>query len=676
MSSLFHETGMQLTEKREECMGNGSLFPDVPFSFGPKFLHDHAGHIITDPLIALVELIANAYDAGASLVDIRWPDALGESFQVIDNGTGMTAEEFNRRWKTLSYSRPGEQGLHVEYPPGVKGARRIAFGQNGKGRYAPFCFSDAYQVETWKDGKGFVANVELTQGGMEPFHCEAVSSFARERHGTCVRANVERNLAAISAAREAAGSKFLVDPFFSVMLNGQKLELLSLSGIQSSPLPLEPYGSLTIHQIDANVQDRTTQLRGITWWVNTRMVGSPSWDGLDGRGAILDGRTALAKRVSFIVEADILKEDVKGDWTGFHDSPRTLAARAAVRAWVFEALVKVLWGTRRERKKQALAESRAVLGRLPASSRRVIGNFIDEVQQSCPTLSQGDLIRCVKVLTNLEQARSGYELLEKLAACSPDDLDTWNRLMEAWTASSAEIVLTELKLRMDLIERLQELVNVATTDELHELQPLFARGLWIFGPEYESVEFTANRAMATVIRRMLGDADDPLSSRRPDLVALPDRSLGVYAADSFDANGEVAGVRKVLVVELKKGGFTIGTAELRQGEDYALELQKAHLVASSTEIVVFVLGANVSDEATEERKVGKSITIVPMRYDTMLKRAHARTFNLKRKLEEITPITRDEDVEEVLTTPLFEETDRSATAGGADETSVNNGQSP
>jgi hypothetical protein len=136
-------------------MGNESLFPDVPFSFGPKFLHDHAGHIITDPLIALVELIANAYDAGASLVDTRWPDVLGESFQVIDNGTGVTAEEFNRRWKTLSYSRPGEQGLYVEYPPGVKGAKRIAFGQNGKGRYAPFCFSDGYQVETWKNGKGF-----------------------------------------------------------------------------------------------------------------------------------------------------------------------------------------------------------------------------------------------------------------------------------------------------------------------------------------------------------------------------------------------------------------------------------------------------------------------------------------------------------------------------------------
>ena len=107
----------------------------------------------------------------------------------------------------------------------------------------------------------------------------------------------------------------------------------------------------------------------------------------------------------------------------------------------------------------------------------MVGNFIDKVQQNCPTISQGDLIRTVQIFANLEQARSGYELLEKLAACSPEDLDTWNNLMEEWSASSAEIVLSELKKRLDLIDRLQQLVNVTTTDELHELQPLFARGL-------------------------------------------------------------------------------------------------------------------------------------------------------------------------------------------------------
>jgi hypothetical protein len=229
--------------------------------------------------------------------------------------------------------------------------------------------------------------------------------------------------------------------------------------------------------------------------------------------------------------------------------------------------------------------------------------------------------------------------------------------MEEWTASNAEIVLSELKRRLDLIERLQELVNVATTDELHELQPLFARGLWMFGPEYESVDFTSNRAMATVIRAFLGGTPEPLTARRPDVVALPDRSICCYAADRFNDTGEIDGIRKLLIVELKRGGFHLGTAELRQGEDYALELQKANLVTRTTEIVVYVLGAKLSEDANEERTVGKTIKVLPMTYETILKRAHARTFNLQRKLMAVeVPLPRDEDVEEVVGMPLFDMT--------------------
>jgi len=629
---------------------------DMPFSFGPKFLQDHAGYIMTDPRIALVELVANSYDAGASLVKIYWPESPGDTFEILDNGTGMTAREFKERWKTFSYSRPEEQGIYVDYPPDQKGpAKREAFGQNGKGRYAPFCFADAYEVETWRGGTSILMRVTLTHGGKEPFHCELMSEGKKAGHGTSVQATIERNRIPEAAVAEGIGSKFIVDPFFNVMVNGRKLQLLSLSGVTSFPLKVEPYGEVIIHQIGATTQDRTTQLRGITWWVNGRMVGSPSWYGLDNRGAILDGRTALAKRYSFIVEANILRKDVKGDWTDFHDSARTLAVRDAVRTHVIEALGKLLATSRKDRKREALAESRAILDRLPTLSKRIVSSFVDEVQQRCPTLSQGDLIRTVKILTSLEKARSGYELLEKLAACDPKDLDTWNRLMEEWSASSAEIVLSELKGRLDLIGRLQELVNTPSTDELHELQPLFARGLWIFGPEYESVEFTSNRAMVTVIHEHLGGAVGVLSARRPDVIALPDRSIGVYSADNFDNDGEVAGVRKVLIVELKKGGFTITTNELHQGEAYALELLKANQVTRSTEIVVFVLGAKLSDDATDERMVGKTTRIIPMMYDSILKRAHARTFNLQRKLESVLVIKpQDEDIEQALSMPLFD----------------------
>jgi hypothetical protein len=56
------------------------------------------------------------------------------------------------------------------------------------------------------------------------------------------------------------------------------------------------------------------------------MVGEPSWDGLDGEGNILDGRTAVAKRFSFIIRAELLRKEVKDDWTGFHATQRSNAS--------------------------------------------------------------------------------------------------------------------------------------------------------------------------------------------------------------------------------------------------------------------------------------------------------------------------------------------------------------
>jgi len=105
----------------------------------------------------------------------------------------------------------------------------------------------------------------------------------------------------------------LVDPSFEIILNGMKLELLKLANVASNELELKGIGKLIVHQIDANINDRTTRLRGITWWYNGRMIGDPSWEGLDGEGNYLDGRTAEAKRFTFIAEADAVlkKEDIR-----------------------------------------------------------------------------------------------------------------------------------------------------------------------------------------------------------------------------------------------------------------------------------------------------------------------------------------------------------------------------
>ena len=636
---------------------NEEQTPELPFLFGEGFLQDHAGHIITDARIALIELIANAYDAGASAVEISWPSDLGQPFVIKDNGTGMTKAEFEKRWKTLCYNRLQEQGAFVQSPNKAASKRRVAFGRSGKGRHGAFCFADVYHVETWRDGALLEVRVERTDGGQTPFLCVVERESEKTGHGTQIRADVSKNLLPDAEVRDLIGSKFAVDPTFEILVNREAIKLLELKGLVTTEIPVEGFGNVTVHRIDSEIQDRTSQLRGITWWVNKRTVGGSSWEGLDGEGAYLDGRTSLAKRYSFVVEADILKKQVKDDWTDFRASPAFHSVKDAVRKNVVATLNEIQASGRKERKKAALAQTRSVLKELTPLSQNAVATFVEQVQEKCPTLSERDLFRTVDIYTKLERARSGYDLLKQLQECSPQDLDAWNQIMHRWTAGNAEIVLSELDHRLRLIERLQSLVESSKTDELHDLQPLFERGLWMFGPEYDAVDFHSNRYLATVIRESLGGTEQQVAHLRPDFVAFPDRSIGIYSAASYEERGEISGIRQILIVELKKGGFKLTQKELDQAREYSKELYKSVDVRADTKAVAYVLGEK-SEEGLGEATYNNRITIIPMLYRTLLDRAHSRTFNLQRKIEQLglaKPV--DEQLKEVLSSPEQPELD-------------------
>ena len=60
-----------------------------------RFLDSYAGPIISNPTIAIVELVANCWDAYATEVKILWPDkAQSRQFSIADNGKGMPRDEF------------------------------------------------------------------------------------------------------------------------------------------------------------------------------------------------------------------------------------------------------------------------------------------------------------------------------------------------------------------------------------------------------------------------------------------------------------------------------------------------------------------------------------------------------------------------------------------------------
>ena len=624
-------------------------------TFDPSFLDAYAGRIINDPSVALVELVANAWDAGAQEVELTWPrDPIG-AMVLQDDGTGMTYDEFTRRWPQLSYNRVSHQGAEVTFPDDAQPTVRRAFGRNGKGRHAMFCFADVYEIETWRDGQ-FSRFVVKRSSGTSPFTVETVDTGQRTGHGTRFSTQVRRNLMSEEDVRLLLGTRFVADPAFRLMVNGQAVELQDLSGVMQTVDVTVLDGLVPVRIFDSQRTGRISKFHGIAWWVNRRLVGQPGWNRLDG-APFVDGRTREGKRYTFVVEADLLEAHVQDDWTGFDDSLEAQDVISRVEHTIASTLEGLLQDVHRARKRQVVQDHRSELEDLPPTARTHIGRFLDEVQRRVPTVTPEVLSTTVEVLAHLESSRSGYGLLRQLSLLPPHDLDALHALLEEWSVTEVRVIVSELDWRLNLIAQLEDVVE-RKSDELHEIQPLFERGLWIFGPEYEGVSFISNKSLSRVVREFLADADTVVSTprRRPDIVTSPDRSIEIYARDHHDERGEVDGLDKLVIVELKRGDHEVSRDDLRQAADYAAELRQSGKVGADVPIVCFVLGTTTATNVYEQAD-GKT-NVFPRTYSTVLRQAETRTFDLKRKIEAAVGQTLvDPDIEAVLAqaTPLFDE---------------------
>ena len=390
---------------------------------------------------------------------------------------------------------------------------------------------------------------------------------------------------------------------------------------------------------------RTSLLHGVAWWVNNRLVGDHSWK--DFENTYLDGRTSAAKRYSIIVKADILEDEVTADWTWFKDSPRVKKIQQSVKEFILESIQSLMQDVRSETNKSILNQYRGTIRQLSDFSKDQIGQFIDEIQKKCPTMNQKHLSNTVEILANMELSRTGYKLLQQLVQVSPDDIDSLSSILDAWSITEAKEVLSELHWRLEIIKRMDQIVEDKKTDELHDLQPLFERGLWIFSPEYEGVKFFSNRTLLTIVKDTFKTTTIDNPKERPDFVILQDSSVGIYSSDRFNEDGNIVGLNKILILELKRGGSTITKDHLRQAEDYALAIQKSGKLDNNTKLICYVLGAKVECQKTA---IGDNIEVVPYPYSTILRQANSRTFNLIERIKKCKKISTyaDREIKEML----------------------------
>lgn len=614
---------------------DNTLFPSL---YEEDFITRSLGSIVNQPDIALTELVANAWDAGASHVRIFIPDKRNDLLYIEDDGVGMDEDEFQNRWMKLRYNRLKNQGRDVVFPDGVNG-KRTAFGRNGVGRHGLFCFADEYKVITMKDGKELTFAVKANVA-QNPIAATKEKEERSDNHGTRLEVYVERNLPNVDVIRRIISAKFLHDPQFEIEVNHFILDLDDLNG-GTEPTEIDVEGTgihLTAYFIDTTKSSRKSIFQGIAFWQSNRLVGEPNWS--LGKNMVLDGRTALAKRYTFIIKTDDMAELVKEDWSGFKNDERVDKVYEAVEKYVDNCLETVSTVTIQSLTENLDPVVKKSLQDVNPLVRKEVENVIKEIVVSSPKVKQESVNLAVRTLVNVEKSKNGKALLEKLSAMKPDDLDGLNELLDKWTVGDALEVLNEIDRRLAVIEAIRKLAGENTTDELHVLHPMIAESRWLFGPEYESSEYIFNRQMKTAVSIVFGEdkfyRTDINDKKRPDLICMPNSTIGVTGlTDMSDESGMVK-IRQLLLIELKKGAFKITRDERNQAQGYIEDLAKSASLGGNCRVIGFVVGDSIADNLSNVSKVEDNGIVLGTLYTTtysqLVDTAEKRMFGLRQVL--------------------------------------------
>lgn len=635
--------------------------PDQPLQnslFEDDYLLRELGQVAHVPQVALTELVANAWDAGATRVDLVLPSEIGGTLTVTDDGHGMSPAQFRKRWMTLRYKREKHQGLDVEFPAGRVARPRRAYGRNGVGRHGLLCFADEYEVQTWRDGT-LATFVVATESGPSPFVLRSETLAKRPGAGTKLSVSVSRKLPDADEILTVLAARFIHDPEFEIRVNGVQRPFTKIEGrVSEETLHLGPGHSATVIVIDSTRLNHSSVHQGIAFWVQRRLVGSPSW--AVGQIANFDGRTRFARRYKVIVDTEGYEADVEQDWTAFRT---TDAVRDLYRATA-EHIGKVAQDLAAEvveaASEDALTQNRSELATLGQGARLEVAEFTKVVAQAHPTISPDFLATAVKAVIHLEKTKSGAALLQKLSSLPHDDVDGLDRLLTEWTVKDALRVLDEIDSRVSVIETIRRLADDPNTDELHTLHPLILRSRWLFGPEFESQEYCSNVTLQTVARELFKRTDAQFINERhrPDIVVLPEKTTWqMTGIESFDpSDPTLTQIQHVLVIELKKGGFELTRKEINQADGYVQDIATSGAMSGAPFISAWVVGQKVAAGVASAKEVGDGKRMYgrvrAATFGSLVDTANARLLKLRNVLaDRYSGSSTDDLVHRVLTQP-------------------------
>lgn len=536
--------------------------------------------------VAIVELVANAWDAGATRVDILLPDPnaysrAASSIRIADNGIGMSPDDVGDAYLIVGRNRRTSGGP----PP----HGRLVMGRKGIGKLAGFGIAGKMEVETVKDGKRTafaLSAAELKASAGKPKSIEVVGTIspAGGVNSTTVVLRELKHETPMnpSALIEAIGRRMsrTVRGLMEIYVNGTLVGDPSIDfddGYPSSPNDVHeetlPSGVSVRYSYGFSKTVLRKELQGWTVLVHGKTAEAPPFFfGVESRASGQHG----TKYLTGYVEADFL-DDAEDDESDAVSTDRQqidweIPAAAQLKAWGDAKTRQLLieWANRGSDRAVAAVQDDAPLSermqRLPAASRKEFLALVRKIGSA--TSDQSHQVALADTLLRAYEYEHFHAALEKINQVSEDAdaLVTMLTHLGEWKAIEGRALLEIVKGRASIVDTLAAMVandapETAPRIGVANLHDLLGQSPWILEPKFQLVE--EERSVSKLVREMAEEE-------------------GVAVPEGAERNGErldflaLSGSGQLVVIEIKRPDHAPTFEELQRLQRYLRNVRLAN----------------------------------------------------------------------------------------------------
>lgn len=531
--------------------------------------------------VAIAELVANAWDAGAKNVHLVVPpkDEYDRSLSIVkvsDDGKGMEPDEVQENYLVIGRNRRSEG----EEPP----MERRPMGRKGVGKLAGFGLGARMEVETTSNTSVTwlaLNGADLTEKGGEskkldlPGTVMPVGDEPRATGTTITLSELKHKTPPdIEGLHQSLGRRFsrTVLGEMKIFINDEPLKPVDINFVKRSPETGETTETLSCGN-------------EITWWAGFSDKVLPSE--LQGFTILVNGKTAQAPSFFFNVEAKasgqhgtkyltgVIEANFLDD--GTDDESDLVSTDRQDLDWDAEATRSLmLWGEKQTRKllrerleageKEALAtaEKDTELARrlafLDKPSKNQATKFIKTLGRTDANAERvkelaGTIIRAFEY-------RQFHDYIDELEQVSddPNGFSQAVSYLNGWRVLESRAVLEVIRGRIGIVDKFfrmiledsPETASKLSDDNMHDL---LGRYPWLISPDWQVL--SEEKTITKQLQDWHGlETKDDSDRTRYDFLAL-------------DGNGET------IIIEIKRAGHAVIHKDLLQLENYVAKLESS-----------------------------------------------------------------------------------------------------